>query len=142
MDERKAQLKQLLRMAVTMTVRTMPAAAASEPRPYKSLLTEGCAASGKDFNDQGALYDYYQTMLVGLPNLADSLAVLKQTVYEQKQYTLPQIIDMLEKYEVRRCFYGHLHGGSHKLAMEGLWDGVEFRRVAADYIGFTPYRVI
>ena len=53
-----------------------------------------------------------------------------------------EILDILEKYEVRRCFYGHLHGGSHKLAMEGQWDGVEFRLVAADYIGFKPFRVL
>ena len=49
---------------------------------------------------------------------------------------------MLQKYEVRRCYYGHLHGGSHKLAMEGLWDNVEFRLAAADYIGFKPLTVI
>ena len=59
-----------------------------------------------------------------------------------KGYECREILDLLQKYDVRRCFYGHLHGGSHKLAMEGLWDGVEFRLVAADYIGFTPYRVI
>ena len=59
-----------------------------------------------------------------------------------KGYECREILDLLQKYEVRRCLYGHLHGGSHKLAMEGLWDGVEFRLVAADYIGFTPYRVI
>ena len=59
-----------------------------------------------------------------------------------KGYECGEILDLLEKYEVRRCFYGHLHGGSHKLAMEGLWDGVEFRLVAADYINFQPYKVI
>ena len=58
-----------------------------------------------------------------------------------KGYECPEILAMLEKYEVRRCFYGHLHGGSHKLAMEGQWDCVEFRLVAADYIGFKPFRV-
>ena len=59
-----------------------------------------------------------------------------------KGYECREILDLLQKYEVRRCLYGHLHGGSHKLSMEGLWDGVEFKLVAADYIGFTPYRVI
>lgn len=59
-----------------------------------------------------------------------------------KGYTCPEILALLEKYEVRRCFYGHLHGGSHKLAMEGQWDGVDFRLVAADYIQFQPYKVI
>ena len=59
-----------------------------------------------------------------------------------KGYECREILDLLEKYEVRMCYYGHLHGGSHKLAMEGPWDGVEFRLVASDYTGFKPYRVI
>lgn len=59
-----------------------------------------------------------------------------------KGYTCPEILGLLEQYGVRRCFYGHLHGGSHKLAMEGLWDGVEFRLVASDYLNFCPFRVI
>lgn len=59
-----------------------------------------------------------------------------------KGYYCHEILDLLKKYEVRRCFYGHLHGGSHKLAIEGLWDGVDFKLVAADYIGFRPYKVI
>ena len=58
-----------------------------------------------------------------------------------KGYTCPEILNLLEQYDVRRCFYGHLHGGSHKLAMEGLWDGVDFRLVAADYLNFCPYRI-
>ena len=58
-----------------------------------------------------------------------------------KGYECKEILDLLQKYDVRRCFYGHLHGGSHKLAMEGQWDGVEFRLVAADYINFKPYLV-
>ena len=59
-----------------------------------------------------------------------------------KGYECREILELLEKYEVRRCFYGHLHGPSHKMAMEGLWNGVEFRLVSADYIGFKPYPVI
>lgn len=59
-----------------------------------------------------------------------------------KGYACTEILSLLEKYEVRRCFYGHLHGGSHKLALEGLWNGVEFKLVSADYIGFRPSTVI
>ena len=59
-----------------------------------------------------------------------------------KGYECKEILELLEKYEVRRCFYGHLHGGSHKLAMEGLWDGVEYRLVSSDHLNFKPYKVI
>ena len=58
-----------------------------------------------------------------------------------KGYTCQEILDLLQKYEVRQCFYGHLHGGSHKLAMEGTWDGVEYRLLSADFLGFRPYLV-
>ena len=59
-----------------------------------------------------------------------------------KGYTCDEILELLKKYEVRQCFYGHLHGGSHKLAMQGIWDGTDFRLVAADYLVFRPYKVI
>lgn len=59
-----------------------------------------------------------------------------------KGYQCDEILELLQKYQVRRCFYGHLHGPSHKLAMEGLWDGVEFRLVSADFLDFMPYTVI
>lgn len=59
-----------------------------------------------------------------------------------KGYECPEILELLQRYEVRRCFYGHLHGPSHKLAMEGLWDGVEYRLVAADFLNFKPFLVL
>ena len=59
-----------------------------------------------------------------------------------KGYACTEILALLEKYQVTRCFYGHLHGASHGLAMEGLWDGVEYRLVAADKLMFRPFTVI
>lgn len=59
-----------------------------------------------------------------------------------KGYECKEILDLLQQYHVRRCYYGHLHGPSHKLSMEGLWDGVEYRLVSADYLGFKPVKVI
>lgn len=58
-----------------------------------------------------------------------------------KGYTCEPILELLNRYGVRRCFYGHLHGASHGLAMEGLWDGIEFRLVAADKLDFKPLLV-
>ena len=58
-----------------------------------------------------------------------------------KGYECKEIIDLMKQYDVRRCFYGHLHGASHGLAMEGQWDGIEYRLVAADKLGFRPFLV-
>lgn len=59
-----------------------------------------------------------------------------------KGYECPEILELMHKYDVRRCFYGHLHGPSHRVAVEGQWDGIEYKLLASDYVGFKPYRVI
>lgn len=59
-----------------------------------------------------------------------------------KGYECPEIIQLLKQYDVRQCFYGHLHGASHSLAIEGHWDGIDYKLVAADRLNFRPYRVI
>lgn len=59
-----------------------------------------------------------------------------------KGYECTEIISILHKYDVRKCFYGHLHGASHGLALEGLWDGIEYRLVSADKLNFRPFPVI
>jgi predicted phosphohydrolase len=59
-----------------------------------------------------------------------------------KGYECGEILQLLEAYEVRRCFYGHLHGPSQALAQEGLWNGTEFRLVSADRLDFKPYLVM
>lgn len=59
-----------------------------------------------------------------------------------KGYKCQEILDILNRYDVRRCYYGHLHGASHALAEEGLWDGVDFKLVAADRLQFRPHLVL
>lgn len=59
-----------------------------------------------------------------------------------KGYTCPEILELLQHYGVRRCFYGHLHGASHGLAVEGIWDGIDFKLVSADRLGFKPWLVM
>ncbi len=57
-------------------------------------------------------------------------------------YECPEILEMLKQYGVRRCCYGHLHGDSHRLAVTGWHDGTEFLLTAADYVNFTPVKLL
>lgn len=57
-------------------------------------------------------------------------------------YQCQEILAMLPAYGVKQCFYGHLHGDSHKLAFQGNHGGVEYRLVAADFLNFCPLRVL
>ena len=56
-------------------------------------------------------------------------------------YECPEILELLKRYRATLCCYGHLHGDSHKLAVEGLYDGVDFRLCAADFLKFRPLRL-
>jgi len=56
-------------------------------------------------------------------------------------YTCPEILDLLERYSVKGCYYGHLHGDSHKLAIEGQYAGTMFSLVASDYVNFKPIKI-
>ena len=56
-------------------------------------------------------------------------------------YRCPEIIALLEQYGVERCYYGHLHGGSPRLAVEGLHGNVEYHLVSADFTGFRPQKI-
>ena len=57
-------------------------------------------------------------------------------------YTCPEILELLKRYRVAACYYGHLHSDSHKLAVEGDIDGTHFQLLSADYINFTPVKIM
>lgn len=57
-------------------------------------------------------------------------------------YRCQEIIDLMERYGVTRCYYGHLHSGSHRLAASGKHGGIEYHLVSADYLGFRPEKLV
>ena len=59
-----------------------------------------------------------------------------------KGYVCEEILELLDTYQVRQCYYGHLHGASHGLAQEGLWDGIEYKLLSADRLNFQPACII
>lgn len=53
----------------------------------------------------------------------------------------PEIVELLEEFAVKRCFYGHLHGGSIRWAVQGDVEGVFYKLVSADSVEFVPQRI-
>ncbi len=49
-----------------------------------------------------------------------------------------EIVELMQKYSVSKCIYGHLHGKSHRYAFTGVEDGIQYILVSGDYINFTP----
>lgn len=59
-----------------------------------------------------------------------------------KGYVCGEIVEILKRFNVERCFYGHLHGNSHRSAVQGKLDGIEYTLISADYIGFNPVKIL
>jgi predicted phosphohydrolase len=58
-----------------------------------------------------------------------------------KNYICRDIIDIMKKYGVRDCWYGHIHGQGHKFAVTGDFEGINYHMVSADFVYFKPVRV-
>ena len=56
-------------------------------------------------------------------------------------YVCSEITELLQRYGVRECYYGHLHGPGQKGAVQGWVEGVHYQLVSADYLGFAPRRI-
>ena len=92
----KKQIYRILDLTCSQIKKHRDCSVVNAPKPVKSMLTAGCIEKGKDFNDAGACYDYYQVMLGGIPNLADSLEVIREFVFKNQKYTLEELKEILE----------------------------------------------
>ena len=52
-----------------------------------------------------------------------------------------KFVEMMKKYNVKRCYYGHLHGASIVDAVEGDIEGIEFKLVSADGLDFKLHKI-
>ena len=52
------------------------------------------------------------------------------------------ILDVLYKYDVKYCWYGHLHGPSIRNALNGEYDGIKMQLISGDFLQFRPHRIV
>ena len=48
---------------------------------------------------------------------------------------------LFAEFNVKKVFYGHLHGAAHRNSVKGEYDGVEYALVSADYLQFMPKKI-
>lgn len=53
-----------------------------------------------------------------------------------------QITDLLNKYGIKKCYFGHLHGEAAKYAFEGKENGIDYKLISCDRLKFTPYLIL
>ena len=57
-------------------------------------------------------------------------------------YVCKEVVEILNRYDVKTCAYGHIHGPAIPLAVTGTVEGIDYKMVSADAVDFKPVRIL
>ncbi len=112
--------------------------------PYLSVFVQGCIESGKDISQAGAVYNNYGCHGAGIATAADSLAAIKEVIFDNSIYSKEVLLDALKNnfigYEEMR---NRLLGCSKMGNNDNLADGIACRLMGAfsSYLNGKPNNV-
>lgn len=67
------------------------------PAPFLSVVIEDCISKGRDYYDGGPRYNTSYIMCTGLGTATDSMTAVKKHIFENKTFTMPQMLAALAK---------------------------------------------
>jgi len=91
----KADLTRTIEQIVAEVNRHLEAKATWLPQPMRSLLIDDCLDAGVEFNAGGARYNWSVVNVAGLSNVADSLAAIREVVFETAEVSGSELLDIL-----------------------------------------------
>lgn len=53
----------------------------------------------------------------------------------------PEMLEVLNEYHIKECYYGHIHGSGFYYAIDGIYKQIKYRLVSCDYTQFQPVKV-
>lgn len=56
-------------------------------------------------------------------------------------HEMSEFVKVLKKYDIKKCYYGHLHSSSIREAVEGNYYGIDFKLVSADGLDFKLLKI-
>ena len=93
----KEQIKYVTKWTSVATVISQRVHRDLAPKPFMSMMYEGCMENGRDVAAGGAMYNFGPGVVwSGLATYADSMAAIKKLVYDDKKYTLAQLNEALK----------------------------------------------
>ena len=66
------------------------------PAPCLSVVTNDCISNAKDYNAGGARYNTNYIQGVGIGTVTDCVASVKYNIYDEKNFTMEELIDAME----------------------------------------------
>ena len=85
------------------------------PAPCLSVVTNDCISNAKDYNAGGARYNTNYIQGVGIGTVTDCVASVKYNVYDEKNFTMEELIEAMEhNYEGYDYIYSLVHDKTPK----------------------------
>lgn len=105
------------------------------PAPFLSVLIDDCIAKAMDYNAGGARYNTSYIQGVGIGTITDSLAALRQHVFEERSASMAELLDALGRdFEGYASLRARLLNRSHRYGNDDDYaDGLMQRVFEAYY---------
>jgi pyruvate formate-lyase/glycerol dehydratase family glycyl radical enzyme len=91
------QMKYFIKYMVSAMYTLDETIAEIKPQPFLSATTDDCIERALDVTQGGAIYNFTSPQLIGLATVADSLAVIKKVVFEDKILDFEELVQILMK---------------------------------------------
>lgn len=127
---------------------------AGQEAPYlhQSLLMDDCIAKGLPLLEDGVRYLNAASEIFGIISCADSLGAIKKLVYEDKKFTLPELVTMLdadyEGFEKERKMllnapkYGNDNEEADAMALKVFHDMADMTILSGEKAGLHKYAMV
>jgi pyruvate formate-lyase/glycerol dehydratase family glycyl radical enzyme len=98
MNAFKAQLSYMIRHMFIVNALAENAYSELISTPLLSAITDGCVQKCKDLQHGGAIYNFGPAVnAIGVADTADSLFAIKKAVFEDKKFSMSEILEALER---------------------------------------------
>ena len=96
LDAYRRQLNHFVQMKIEGNQKIEQLFAQTMPAPFLSVLVDDCIAEGVDYNSSGPRYPTTYIQGVGLGTTVDSLAAIREHVYDQKNVSMETLLSALD----------------------------------------------
>ena len=110
----------------------------AEPTVLIDILVEGCIEKGRSYYHLGPQYTVMSPHAGGLPDVANSLQVIKKLVYEEHEFSLPELVDILRNnWEVHEDIRQQISSRFDFYGNDSEDSNAMMKRVFNDYTGIV-----
>ena len=112
---------------------------AFEAEKYAVCATKGFERETEERIKARELIRLENSLKAGTELKKDALvAMLHYPPFFKNGEIIPEIMELLKKYNADICIYGHIHNKNHMCPKETSIDGIEFKLVSCDQVDFKP----